>query len=224
MYLYLDTNSISHSLYWLKEGCNRGAGSKTLVPVWEARFKVRLQAGGETWERPNRWTFQFLLGPMFQPERCYQSDLRTHNVNSPHWAARWHTKGFFQHVFRSVALFKQPESPVGVAWQRTFSNQRWQWWNASGTVQELQWNAQWWECWLRPRVRVCVFVWKSFSTGRAMNRGPFDVWHFESAQMFGENSAVWRRVGRKVLLSDSSCHKVEIHRSISWLIRTEEIY
>lgn len=52
---------------------------------------------------------------------------------------------------------------AGVAWQRTFSNQPWQWWNTSGTVQELQWNTQWWECWLRPWVYVCASLYLSGS-------------------------------------------------------------
>lgn len=73
-----------------------------------------------------------------------------------HWAAHWRSKDFFQHFFRSVALFKQPASPVSVAWQRRFSNLSWHWWNTSGRVQELQLNTQWWKCWLRTWVCVCV--------------------------------------------------------------------
>lgn len=74
------------------------------------------------------------------------------------------TKGFFQHVFRSLALFKPSDCGVSVAWQRRVSNLSWHWWKASGTVQELQLNTQRWECWLRPRVHVCVSVFtvKSF--------------------------------------------------------------
>ena len=76
---------------------------------------------------------------------------------SPQWAVHWRTKGLFHHVFRSVALFSSLRL-LSVAWQRTFSNQPWHWWNASGGVQELQLNTQWWECWLRLRVCVCLCV------------------------------------------------------------------
>lgn len=92
----------------------------------------------------DKWTFmQEKMRQFLSPKAVIKViSPPTHSEHHPFisplslWAVHWPTKGFFQHVFRSVALFKQ--SPAGVAWQRTFSDGPWQWWNTSAEVQELQ--------------------------------------------------------------------------------------
>lgn len=98
------------------------------------------------------------------------------------WAVRWRTKGFFQHVFRSVALFKQRVWPdrgrfqpstdsdetAPVEPRRTHSGESVDWDHESMCVS------------------LCLCV-NNFSKSQTANRGLFDVWHFESPQMFGEN-------------------------------------
>lgn len=144
-----------------------------------------------------------------QPERCYQSDLVTsplsHNplLSFPLSERSIYVPRASFSVSPGLRLFSSRlRLQSGVSRQRTFSKQPWQWWNASAPVQGLHSDTQWWECWLSPCVRLCARAGSPFYSwmgrSKAAKRGPFDVWHFESAQMFAEHV------------------RVRLSRSISW--------